>query len=698
MSCKSLSITCLLYLLSCTNFLQSNAQTCIDDYFQVNYTTSTVQYFGTPVITAQNEIVFAGTVNRFHSILVDGWLTKFSPQGTVLFSRHYSSGDYNWIQFHKAIPVDADNFLVSGNIGTVDTTTFPIPTPLTQYGFLMKVDKYGTIIWQKLFGKVFISNLSSQIDDIIQLSDGDYAFSLAYASDNSTNVLVRIDKDGTIKWTTSFSSAKYYVGYGAAKIKQLSNGNLLLVQQIGLRDIDNPYSSSKDGYNAACFNTKYGQRIWNKTYIYAYGLSGAEKSFGEVANVSELPNGDLSFISSYADTAYIYFRKTTKVINVVTDFNGTLKNITSYQNAKPPIYSPYAADAGNGGDRVVLMDNSDAAYLMRINAAGQVLWQNAYAAVGRSQETKAVLATDFGYYFFSFTHNGGSTDLRLVKTDINGNANCVQSPLNIVTGNITGSFIPLDSAIQADQLNPSRWYDVIALGVSDYKMSGEVVCRKTCCTDVTDTAAKIDLCNAVSYTLPNNDVVTNTGLYNINYKTAKGCDSIVFYNVNFSTSPVVGLGPDGCLDGKDSLILKTEPGYSAYNWNGKLTGDPAFTVKQPGTYTVSVTNACGTKKDTIQVYQKYEFSILMPNAFTPNSDGLNDVFRIPKQVTNKLISFQVFNRWGQVIFSTNNISVGWNGNTKEFPAPTGTYVYYLVMQTVDGKKNLTQKGLVTLIR
>lgn len=678
---------------------QANAQTCVDDYYQINYTTSTVQYFTTATTTAQNEILFASTVRNYRSTTRSGWVTKLSPQGTILFSKYYGSGDFNYIQFTKAIPADKDNYFVAGNIGNVDTTTFPEPTPLTQYGFLMKIDKYGNIIWQKMFGKIFISNLSSGIDDIIPLTDGDYALSLSYsAAENSANIVVRIDVEGNLKWTTTFTSDKYSAYFGPARIKQLRNGNLIVAQQANLIDLDHPYTAPpKLGYYTVCMDSKFGTRIWDKNYTYTSALSGAEKAFGEIANITELPGGDISILTSYADTAYIYFRKTTKVINILTDNLGKLKKITAYQNAKPPVYTPSAAEVGANGDQVVLMDNSDAPYLMRINAAGEVQWQNAYAGTGRSQETKSVLSTPFGFYFFSFTHNGGSTDLRLVKTDINGNADCVQTPLTIITNDVTPAFQILDSAVKTDA-TPGNWYTIAAIGVADYKMHGDIVCRKTCCTDVTDTAAKVDLCNAVSYTLPNNDIIKNTGTYNIVYKTSKGCDSIVYYNVTFSTNPVVGLGPDNCLDGKDSVVLKTAAGYNAYNWAGTVTSNPSYTIKKPGTYIVSVTNACGTTKDTIQVFQQCEFAIFMPNAFTPNSDNLNDVFRIPKTVTNRLISFTIFNRWGQIVFATRNISEGWNGNFKEFPAPMGTYVYNIVMETVDQKKKLSQKGLVTLIR
>src|SRR4030095_4850128 len=132
-------------------------------------------------------------------------------------------------------------------------------------------------------------------------------------------------------------------------------------------------------------------------------------------------------------------------------------------------------------------------------------------------------------------------------------------------------------------------------------------------------------------------------------------DSIVYYNIDFSFNPKAGLGPDTCFGQKDSVLLKTATGYENYIWNGTATNTPQYVVKQPGVYIVSASNRCGVGSDTVQVLKSCEFEIYMPNAFTPNGDGLNDLFRIPPQNYNLLISFTIYNRWGQKIFTTKNI-------------------------------------------
>ena len=87
----------------------------------------------------------------------------------------------------------------------------------------------------------------------------------------------------------------------------------------------------------------------------------------------------------------------------------------------------------------------------------------------------------------------------------------------------------------------------------------------------------------------------------------------------------------------------------------------------------------------------------MPNAFTPNGDRLNDVYKIPSFNFNRLIQFTIYNRWGRIVFQTRDITKGWDGTINNIPQETGTYVYYLQMESITGKK-INEKGTLTLIR
>lgn len=105
----------------------------------------------------------------------------------------------------------------------------------------------------------------------------------------------------------------------------------------------------------------------------------------------------------------------------------------------------------------------------------------------------------------------------------------------------------------------------------------------------------------------------------------------------------------------------------------------------------------------IKVLAYYQQPFTIPNAFTPNGDGLNDFFYViagKEVITVK--EMQVFNRWGEKVFERKNIRAnekesGWNGSFKGKPGPMGTYVYLIVLEMQDGS-TLTRKGNVTIVR
>ena len=98
------------------------------------------------------------------------------------------------------------------------------------------------------------------------------------------------------------------------------------------------------------------------------------------------------------------------------------------------------------------------------------------------------------------------------------------------------------------------------------------------------------------------------------------------------------------------------------------------------------------KTELVRVFSE----LLMPNSFTPNGDGKNDVFRIPASVALQLKEFDVFDRWGYKVFGTNNIGQGWDGTTNGTRCPPGVYVY--IISGSDQKGQVLAKGTVMLLR
>ncbi len=92
---------------------------------------------------------------------------------------------------------------------------------------------------------------------------------------------------------------------------------------------------------------------------------------------------------------------------------------------------------------------------------------------------------------------------------------------------------------------------------------------------------------------------------------------------------------------------------------------------------------------------KYELVIYVPNAFTPNGDGLNDTlefFGVPTE--NAVV--KIYSQWGQTVYESNDLSMGWNGIISGSLAPAGTYLYEILFETTEGKK-LRQRGTFAII-
>jgi gliding motility-associated-like protein len=88
----------------------------------------------------------------------------------------------------------------------------------------------------------------------------------------------------------------------------------------------------------------------------------------------------------------------------------------------------------------------------------------------------------------------------------------------------------------------------------------------------------------------------------------------------------------------------------------------------------------------------------VPNAFTPNNDGLNDVFLPRYQCDFSNYELRVFNRWGQMVFRSESPSNGWDGTMSGSRQPVGVYVWQLTYKDAITGKATTLKGTVALIR
>ncbi len=190
--------------------------------------------------------------------------------------------------------------------------------------------------------------------------------------------------------------------------------------------------------------------------------------------------------------------------------------------------------------------------------------------------------------------------------------------------------------------------------------------------------------------------VATAGLYAVSVTSEFSCTGNDSVLLTFYPLPVVTLGADTTVCEETPLLLAPRSLHAdSLIWSD---GRVAVTlpVRYGGTYVATGINKCGSASDTIVVQQIF-CDIWLPNVFTPNGDGLNDVFRILGNMGRmEAVSFSIFNRWGERIFHTADKMKGWDGTYKGREAMLGTYVYML-QYSIGGVPYL-QKGNFHLIR
>jgi gliding motility-associated-like protein len=179
-------------------------------------------------------------------------------------------------------------------------------------------------------------------------------------------------------------------------------------------------------------------------------------------------------------------------------------------------------------------------------------------------------------------------------------------------------------------------------------------------------------------------------------------DTFTSRTVRVITHPTIYLGADTSIcPGSQPIEIgdfqNAANTDARWRWN---TGETTPTIKviEPGTY-YAVVNLYGCEAtDTVQVSNDCYLDI--PNAFTPNGDGMNDYFFPRSLLARGLTEFKldIYNRWGQLLFSTTSTDGrGWDGRFNDQPQPEGVYVYMIDAAFKDGQK-LHKQGNITLLR
>ncbi len=191
--------------------------------------------------------------------------------------------------------------------------------------------------------------------------------------------------------------------------------------------------------------------------------------------------------------------------------------------------------------------------------------------------------------------------------------------------------------------------------------------------------------------------VSTTGIYHVRVENecGYGYDSI-FVGIMFPPESI--LGPDTNLILGDKIVLDAGSGFDTYTWQDG-SHNQTFVVTKGGKYWVDVEKIGVALSDTVYI-SEYKSSLYIPNAFSPNGDGLNDEFE-PKG--NSISSFHIliYNKRGTKVFESFSISDLWDGEMNGKQCPTGSYVYIIDFKAKDElgiSADFRKSGTLILVR
>ncbi|MEO6330624.1 MAG: PKD domain-containing protein [Ginsengibacter sp.] len=218
--------------------------------------------------------------------------------------------------------------------------------------------------------------------------------------------------------------------------------------------------------------------------------------------------------------------------------------------------------------------------------------------------------------------------------------------------------------------------------------------------------------SAVGVSNPNASPAITTLYKVVGYDSANCFKDSAFVNISVFKYPFADAGPDKTISTGASVMLSPVYSNDITNWlwtpaaGLSCNNCPAPVAKPPLTtvYTIRVTNngGCSTT-DSITIFATCNSeNIFIPNTFSPNGDGINDVFYPRGKGLNRIRGMKIFNRWGELVFENSNFYAndpvsGWDGLVSGKKVPSDVYIFVIDI-ICDNNDVINQRGNITLLR
>jgi gliding motility-associated-like protein len=198
----------------------------------------------------------------------------------------------------------------------------------------------------------------------------------------------------------------------------------------------------------------------------------------------------------------------------------------------------------------------------------------------------------------------------------------------------------------------------------------------------------------------NETIIDKPGKYYISATNKAGCEAFDSLEVKLKPKPDFNLEIiQYCEDqpAKVSILPKSILYANMVSWSNGDINSTATEYHFENKEYVKISNSNGCQFiDSFEIFELCPSTIFVPNSFSPNGDQINDVFKAEGDFISQY-SLKVFNKWGQLVFTSSDITHGWDGTYKNQPCPMDAYYFYISAQGI-GSQSESLKGTVMLLR
>ncbi|HEY1871924.1 MAG TPA: gliding motility-associated C-terminal domain-containing protein [Chitinophagaceae bacterium] len=655
------------------------------------------------------------------------YLIKCTPKGNILWSKTYpSQGTYpsNWFTANVIKELHNGDLLMVGEIG------IPATDDRRELA-VWRLDKNGNQIWAQSYESSLWTNPitgSTEVTGIQEDAPGNIFLSgnLRFFESSKFSFLLKINSKGIVLWDKNFGT-----------INPLAFGSVLLQNKLTLIGGSGPYTitPSLNSNLLWCINIDLnnGDVLITKAWHADFDQLSLANSF-DYANTSValLDNGQIGVFGTANSDFLAFVGQTTDTIrhSIIADFSTDFdfvsgimlasKHSTNYSNTLATQH-PNGRISYTRFNETHDLYNEDIIYGSIQN--DHVIRERIYHETNRSGTTVS------NFLFFppsediivqsysdSTTHNGGLEMIRLNDGEIADKCSGTDTSLTfiqpyfmkqstiVIDSIITNTFhVTHHNFVNQSQGNLSKISGCQLASPNDHFIPDiSLDTNTTIC--IGSSRELLAGAGYSQYLWSNGSTdpsisVSDTGKYWVSVTDQNGCKGSDTISITkFLTPPFAFLPHDTSICNGQNLTIMPNGTYKNYQWSN-FSNERTITINQPGLYWLQVTdsNSC-ISTDSIQIKQgACNGELFVPNAFTPNGDGLNDLFKplLSGNVTS--FRFTIFNRWGEKVFDTQSLQQGWDGKLHGTAERSGVFIWVCQYQ-LGGQALQTKKGTVTLVR